>query len=133
MSTWLDKPDADGLWWYQVSRGMFLIAVRGGEARDVIDSTGTPNVHGPHAHMQYFESGKWQRCELTRPEPYKPPVPPKVEQCTGVMKTGGERRFLTFVGHSCIVSTFDAVTFGAFSSDWVRANYTDIKPLESPP
>lgn len=128
MSTWLDKPDGDGLWWYQVSRGMFLIAVRNGLTRDVMDSTGKPNVEAPQGDVRYFESGKWLRCELTRPEPYKPPVPPKVEWFVAangkrfIVQT--EREWIAFdsYGYACN-------TGGGKCSEY----YSDIKPLEAPP
>lgn len=133
MSTWLDKPDADGLWWKQVKSGIALYLVSEGRWQLIVTVDGGIVLDAGSHNCVGCEPAKWQRCELTKPEPYQPPQPPKVEQYTGVMKTWGERRFLTFVGHSCIISTFDAITFGAFSSDWVRDNYTDIKPLESPP
>lgn len=132
MSTWLDKPDADGLWWRQDGEEEpFLVAVEGKEFVFVLIGK-RPMIHGTTTWDTETDRGKWQRCELTKPEPYKPPVPPKVEQCVGT-GVSGESRFLTFIVGACIITTLDGVCLGSFSSDWVRANYTDIKPLESPP
>lgn len=130
MSTWLDKPDADGLWFRQpriLSGSMTVCYVCGNRFRYVYYVHEGKACACAEEWLSIKDDAVWQRCELTPPEPYKPPTPPKVEW------------FIAYNGTRFVMQT--QYVWVALDKDGVQCNcghgkcliYPDIKPLESPP
>lgn len=135
MNEWLDKPDGDGLWWFQVigRKGIHLYAVCDNRARYVLHVDGRTDMHGDSlSHIESMVKGKWQRCIATPPAPYVPPQPPKVEQYTAMFKDGEchKPRFLTRIGDVFVAT--DAKGRGVNFELWDRRHedYTDIQPCD---
>jgi len=129
--SWLDKPDADGLWWVQNNTGEIWLAHHWqGEFRDLQLVDG--RVGTGLSSFQLGKGYKFHRVTLTKPEPYQPPTPPKVEQYTATYE--GQQCFLTCVSGMCVITiAATGKVFGSVSSLWAFDTFSDIKPLESPP
>jgi len=130
MSTWLDKPDADGLWFRQPripSGSMTVCYVCGNRFRYVYYVHEGKACACAEEWLSIKDDAVWGRITLTKPEPYKPPTPSKV------------RWFLASrEGKRFVLQT--QTTWVAFDEDGRQCNcgsgkchYTDLVPMESPP
>lgn len=130
MTTWMDKPDGDGLWWRCCGGEVTLCVVRNNCYSFVIFNDGTACICGS-AWGICEEQAKWLRCELTKPEPYVAPKPPVVKQYTA-KNSDGSPIWITKVGAAFIAQNQKIESFRQYGA-WVeiaRIGYTDIKPLE---
>ena len=129
MNAWQDKPDADGLWWRQTEMNMSLVVVDCG-LYAFATINGQPIVRCRQEYSINNEPAKWQRCDITKPEPYVAPKPPKVRFYTAKSHYG--ERFIVRIGETHALATAHS---GVVSGCWelweqVETNYTDIQPCE---
>lgn len=128
--SWLDKPDGDGLWWRCDYGCVTLCVVKGNRYGFALFSDGNSCVDS-HAYSLDSDKSKWQRCELTKPEPYQPPKPPKVEWFTGWRK--GVFCYIALIGERYIATnekgeSFSGVWYGVGEHD-----FATVRKMESPP
>jgi len=131
MSQWLDKPDADGLWWRCNDSGsnVSLCMVRGKEYWFVLNGSGL----GSGMNMPIDEEpAKWQPCQkITPPEPYKPPTPPKVEWFTGWRRAAFH--YIAIIGDRYIAIDEKGYSFSGVWNDVGEHNFATVRKMESPP
>lgn len=130
--SWLDKPDGDGLWWKQESESAIaLVAIRDGKLRYV--SNGGRDVW-PHCTeprpVANFAGEKWQHCELAKPEPYKPPTPPKVEWFTGWRQAAFH--YIAIIGDRYIAIDEKGYSFSGVWNDVGEHNFATVRKMEPP-
>jgi len=134
MTTWLDKPDADGLWFRQpriLSGSMTVCYVWGNKFRYVYYVHEGKACACAEEWLSIKDDAVWGRITLTKPEPYQPPTPPKVEWFTGWRK--GVFCYIAIIGERYIATnekgeSFSGVWYGVGEHDFATA-----RPMESPP
>lgn len=127
---WLDKPDGDGLWWYCNATGEVSLWLAVGHNFTLVKAKCGRFVHDL-SPQRFSGTGKFHRCELTPPEPYVAPKPPKVEMYTAKFRQDGSLRFLVKVGGSFIATTeHGEVCGGRYWGGSDMELYTDITPCE---
>ncbi len=125
---WIDKPDGDGLWWWDVNGNIELHAIHDGTRRTIMHGDG--DVCFGTAHKSPFTLGKWKRAEITKPDRYVAPKPPKVEQYTAKFE-GHAPRFITKIVDQYVATNHDGTVTNWGSWGYAKTSYTDIKPIEA--